>query len=124
MLQILVLRVHFLKDGLNGELGTGAATKFLKCDLPLFKLLDKRLFAWHKEHQSISFSFVSCCAAHAVNIRIYVFRDIDLHYPVYCGEVYPSRGDVGAKEYCLFFLNKLKVDCSAFVLILFTMKFE
>ncbi len=59
-----------------------------------------------------------------MHIRVDIFRNVDLDYPVYCGKVYPSRSDVGTKEYGLLFLNELKVDCSAFVLVLFTMQFE
>jgi len=53
-----------------------------------------------------------------------VLGAIDLHHPVNGREVYTSRTDVCAEQYCVFLLDELEVNGSSLVLIHLSVKLE
>jgi len=88
--------------------------------LALFELLNKGQLTWHQKHKSVSFGFVSGCASHSMNVRAYILRNIYLNNPVNSWKINTSGCDVSTQQNSLFLFHKLKVYCSAFVLVLLT----
>ena len=92
--------------------------------MALLQLGEHGLLAGHHEHEGVTLGFVAGGAAHTMDLRVAIFGDVNLHDPVDGWEIHATGCNICSEQNCLFFLDKLEVNCRAFVLVLLAVELE